>query len=94
MASTGDKTMNKRRSAAAPKKLGGGYGLGKRLWDECEAAQGFSFVSDDVVHWTDGQVLEFVQRNLANVRKIARTFSAINRAYRIVDAPSSSPSAP
>ncbi|NUO65542.1 MAG: hypothetical protein HOQ34_18410 [Gemmatimonadaceae bacterium] len=61
--------------------------IGKRLWDDLETAQGQSFVSDDMASWPERKVLAFVRANLANVRKVARVFAAIDREYCFEDEP-------
>lgn len=61
--------------------------VGKKLWAEVETPQGFSFVSDDICNWPDEQVVDFVKRNLANVRLVARIFGKIDRQWSQASVP-------
>lgn len=59
--------------------------LGKKLWKACEAPQGLSFVSDDMVEWPDGAVLEFLEKQIPNARKVLRIMERMAKTYTFAD---------
>lgn len=61
------------------------FGLGRKLWEELEMAQGDSFIPSDAPSWSDEEALVFVKANLPNVRKVKNLFERIASRYHFED---------
>ena len=46
--------------------------LGRKLWKEIETPQGFAYISDDIEHATDEQVMRLAGGALPYARKVIR----------------------
>lgn len=60
-------------------------GLGKKLWEAVETAQGRSFVSDDFCTMPDQEVIYFCLSQLPSARRVVREFQKIAKGYELVD---------
>ena len=67
---------------------------GKQLWEEIETPQGYAFISDDCLEWSDERVKGYCAGALMYARKVVRILERASKADESPDSSAITPTPP